>query len=165
MDVIETIAELFDIEYTCKIAKMNFTERKIERQSNSVPVLTRLYGMVHTMSKDVVLMANTLMAKAVNYLLNQWQNLFNYIMDGRVEISNNMVEQRMKTIKLAMKNCQNIGSEKAAEGHAFMHSLFEGCSLNKIWPMEYFTNLYSIYKTLDDVGKVNILPCYYHNMS
>ena len=165
MDVIETIAELFDIEYTCKIAKMNFTERKIERQSNSVPVLTRLYGMVHTMSKDVVLMANTLMAKAVNYLLNQWQNLFNYIMDGRVEISNNMVEQRMKTIKLAMKNCQNIGSEKAAEGHAFMHSLFEGCSLNKIRPMEYFTNLYSIYKTLDDVGKVNILPCYYHNMS
>src|SRR5574344_84721 len=163
MDVIETIAELFDVECTCKLANMNALERKQERHRRSVPILTRLYAMVETMSKDLVLMANTMMAKAINYILNQWQSLRNFILNGKVEISNNLVEQRMKTIKLAMKNSQNIGSEEAAERHAFMHSMFESCHLNRIRPMDYFSDLFQCYRTLDDVGKVAMLPCYYTN--
>lgn len=50
------------------------------------------------------------MAKAVNYTLRQWDNLRNFILDGKAEISNNLVEQRMKPIKLDLKNSQNIGS-------------------------------------------------------
>src|SRR5574344_2171049 len=163
MDVIETIAELFDVEYTSKLANMNALERKEERHRRSVPILTRLYGMLKTMSKDLVLMSNTMMAKAINYILNQWQSLRNFILNGKVEISNNLVEQRMKTIKLAMKNSQNIGSEEAAERHAFMHSMFESCHLNRIRPMDYFSDLFQCYRTLDDVGKVAMLPCYYTN--
>ena len=32
-----------------------------------------------------------------------------------MQISNNLCEQRMKPVKLNLKNCQNIGSENAAE--------------------------------------------------
>ena len=60
-------------------------------------------------------MANEMMSNAVNYMLNQWKSPENFIKDGRVQISNNLCEQRMKPVKLNLKNCQNIGSENAAE--------------------------------------------------
>lgn len=164
LDIINTIAELFDVEYTCKVARLSDEERKMERLKKSVPVLTRLYAMVRTMSKDAALMANDMMARTVKYILNQWNSLRNFILNGKVEISNNLCEQRMKAIKLCMKNCQNIGSEIAAERQAFMHSLFESCSLNKINPMDYFTDLFRHYGELNDhAKKVAYLPCYFHN--
>ena len=60
-------------------------------------------------------------------------------LDGKAEISNNFVEQRMKPIKLDLKNSQNIGSDNAAKRHAFMHSLIESCSMNKIAPYGYLS--------------------------
>lgn len=108
-------------------------------------------------------MANPTMAKAVNYTLNQWGNLRNFILDGKAEISNSLVEQRMKPIKLDLKNSQNIGSEDAAKRYAFMHSLIESCSMNKIAPYEYLVNLLEKYKTLTEEEKSALMPCYYRN--
>lgn len=162
MSVIETISELFDVEYNCKLLGFNDDKRKVERQRKSRPILARIYIMVRTMSRNVEVMANATMAKAVNYMLNQWDNLRNYILDGKVEISNNLVEQRMKPIKLDLKNSQNIGSEDAAKRHAFMHSLIESCSMNKIAPYEYLVNLLERYKTLKEDEKPALMPCYYN---
>ena len=65
------------------------------------------------------------MKKAVTYMLNQWESLRNFILDGRVQLSNNLCEQRMKPIKLNLKVCQNIGSETAAENAPIM-SILDG---------------------------------------
>lgn len=163
MSVIEAIAELFDIEYYCKLLGMNADARKRERQKKSRPILARIYMMVRRMYQSPDIMANPTMAKAVNYTLNQWDNLRNFILDGKAEISNNLVEQRMKPIKLDLKNSQNIGSEAAAKRHAFMHSLIESCSMNKIAPYGYLVNLLERYKTLTEEEKPALMPCYYKN--
>ena len=68
------------------------------------------------------LMANRLMRKTVNFLINQWYRLRNFLLDGRVQISNIFVELRMNTIKLNLKNCLNIGNEQAPKNAAFIHS-------------------------------------------
>lgn len=62
------------------------------------------------------------------------ETLRNIIKDGAVEISNNLCEQRMKPVKLLLKNCMNIGSETAAGNSAFILSLIESCKLNDIDP-------------------------------
>ena len=77
------------------------------------------------MMQDTKLMANELMRKAANYTLNQWKSLKNILKDGAAEISNNLCEQRMKPVKLLLKNCMNIGSENAAENSAFIFSLLK----------------------------------------
>lgn len=93
-------------------------------------------------------------------MLNQLQSLLIYILDGRIEISNNLCEQRMKPIKLELENCQNIGSEEVAAKAAFMHSIFESCSLNKIRSEEYLTNLFKCLGQ-KNIDKVALLPCSY----
>lgn len=113
------------------------------------------------MSLDVGLMANSLMKKAVTYLLNQWKTLKNYIEDGRVEISNNLCEQRMKAVKLNLKNCQNIGSEFAAENAAFMFSVTESCALNGINSESYLEDVFRCILFGTKSNKRDFLPCYY----
>ena len=57
-------------------------------------------------------------------------SLGNFILDGRVQLSNNLGKQRMRPIKLNLKVCQNIGSETAAENPSFVFFLMESCKLN-----------------------------------
>ena len=109
---------------------------------------------------DLMLMANDKMQNAVDYLLNQWKSLENFIKSGMVEISNNLCEQRMKTVKLNLKNCQNIGSEDAAENAAFMFSVTESCWLNDINPVNYLEMIFTKIRDGEAVTQV-LLPCYY----
>ena len=112
-----------------RLFKESAAERAANRQSTSLPILNRIYAMAKRVASDAELMGRGLLKKAVNYINNQTETLRNFILDGNAEISNNLCEQRMKPIKLSLKNCQNIGSEEAAENAAFMHSLIESCLL------------------------------------
>lgn len=76
------------------------------------------------------------MKKAVSYAINQWKSLKNILKDGAVKISNILCEQRMKSVKLLLKNCMNISSEDEAENSAFIFSL-KNCKLNNIDPQNY----------------------------
>ena len=55
-------------------------------------LMTRIYCRIKSLSKDTTTMANSLMKKAVTYMLNQWESLRNFILDGRVQLSNNLCE-------------------------------------------------------------------------
>lgn len=106
-------------------------------------------------------MANPLMKKAVDYMLNQWTALKNYIRNGLAEISNNPLWTADKLIKLILKNCQNIGSEEAAERDAFTHSILECCILNKVNPYDYLLDIFTRIKYGTAGDKKLILPCFW----
>lgn len=134
-------------------------ERARRRRDSSLPIINRIYAMARRVADDAELMGRTLLRKAVNYINNQTETLRNFILDGKAEISNNLCEQRMKPIKLDLKNCQNIGSESAAENAAFMHSLVESCRLHDRNPYDYLRDLFrKLGDKLDDVGKRALLP-------
>lgn len=154
LDEIETL-----FHYEREFRDMSPAERKARRQRLSNPVLNRIFAMARTAALDTVEMGKDLFRKAVNYIRNQEQTLRNFVLDGNAEISNNLVEQRMKPIKLSMKNCQNIGSEDAAINAAFMHSIVESCRLNSKNPYQYLLALFrSVGKALDGPAKRKLMP-------
>ncbi len=161
MDMINMIADLFRNEITFKALNLKPFQIEDRRKKRSKPILRKIHDAVVMMATDIGLMANEMMRKAVNYTLNQWKSLENFIRTGFVEISNNLCEQRMKAVKLNLKNCQNIGSEIAAENAAFMFSVTESCTLNNINPENYLTKILTIIKDGKEVDKVQLLPCYY----
>ena len=155
--LLDEIVALF--EYERQFKGMDPTEKEQNRKKLSNHVLNRILGMAKTISKDTLLMGKELVKKAVNYILTQWDSLRNFLFDGKAEISNNLCEQRMKPIKLDLKNCQNIGSEGAAENAAFMHSIVESCRLNGKDPYAYLCHLFRKLKSPpDDNGKRDLLP-------
>ena len=158
--VINDVADLFKVEAECEKKGLDVQARKIERENRSVPIMTRIYCRIKSLSKDTTTMANSLMKKAVTYMLNQWESLRNFILDGRVQLSNNLCEQRMKPIKLNLKVCQNIGSETAAENASFMFSLMESCKLNKLKEEPYMETLFNSL-CMEQVDWKQNLPCFY----
>ena len=160
MKVINLIAELFQLESTFKVLKLSPEEIRKRRKKRSQPILNKIHDMAVMMSADMQLMANKLMESAVKYLLNQWKTLENYIRDGRVQISNNLCEQRMRTVKINLKNCQNIGSERAAENAAFIFSLTESCTLNGISPENYLERIFNCITSKKEYDKRMLLPCH-----
>lgn len=158
--VINDVADLFKVEAECAKKGLDALERKTERENRSVPIMTRIYCRIKSLSKDTAIMANSLMKKAVSYMLNQWESLRNFILDGRVQLSNNLCEQRMKPIKLNLKVCQNIGSETAAENASFMFSLMESCKLNKLKEEPYIETLFNSL-CMEQVDWKQNLPCFY----
>ena len=46
-----------------------------------VPIMRRIYCGIKSSSMDIVIMSNSLMKKAVNYMLNLWESLRNFILD------------------------------------------------------------------------------------
>lgn len=115
---------------------------KGKRRTLTEPILERIHHKVVMMMQDAKIMANGLMRKAVSYTLNQWKPLKNILKNGSAEISNNLCEQRMKPVKLLLKNYINIGSEDAAENSAFIFSLIGSCKLNNIDPQGYLKHLF-----------------------
>ena len=160
-EIINLIAELFKEEVVYKVLNLKPWQIKIRRKRRSKAILKKIHSKVLLMSLDVGLMANEMMKKAVTYTLNQWKSLEKFIEDGRVEISNNLCEQRMKAVKLNLKNCQNIGSEFAAENAAFMFSVTESCSLNGINPECYLEDVFRSILFGTNRDKRDFLPCYY----
>ena len=158
--VINDVADLFKVEAECEKKGLDVQSRKIERENRSSHIMTRIYCRIKSLSQDTAIMANSLMKKAVTYMLNQWESLRNFILDGRVQLSNNLCEQRMKPIKLNLKVCQNIGSETAAENASFMFSLMESCKLNKLKEEPYMEMLFNSL-CMEEVDWKQNLPCFY----
>lgn len=120
---------------------MGLMRKQLEAKDEINRMLANEISNLRLQLEDTKLMANELMRKAVNYTINQWKSLKNILKDGSAEISNNLCEQRMKPVKLLLKNCMNIGSEAAAENSAFIFSLIKSCKLNDIAPQDYNTYL------------------------
>ena len=163
MEIIDSIGDMFMNEDLFRTMKLSGEQIKGKRRKLTGPILERIRHKVVMMMQDAKIMANELMRKAVNYTINQWKSLRNILKDGSAEISNNLCEQRMKPVKLLLKNCMNIGSEDAAGNSAFIFSLIESCKLNDIAPQDYLKHLFECILHGKDCDKKALLPCFYQS--
>lgn len=161
-EMIGMIGSLFENEAVCEELNITGDGRLDYRKNRSASVLDTIKAAADRMWNDPGLMAVGLLKKAVSYLRNQWDHLSNILKSGVPEISNNLSEQRVKPIKLSLKNCLNIGSEDAAKKHAFMHSLAESCRLCAVNISDYFTDLFRHARsTLSPEDLQGLLPNHY----
>ena len=77
------------------------------------------------------------LGKALTYLKNQWPYLTNYLLDGRIEISNNRAERSIKPFVMSRKNFLFANTPKGAEASAVIFSIIETAKENKLDPYRY----------------------------
>lgn len=101
-----------------------------------------------------------LLKKALRYARAEWPAMKRVLECGEVELSNNLSEQTMRSIKMNLKNAGNIGSEESAKYNAFMFSIIESCKMNKRTVEDYLMSLLDRLKLSregDDL--TGLLPC------
>ena len=137
-EAVKRIGQLYAIEE--QVRKLGVAEDRLRlRQSRSTPLLRQLHERLLDW-KDQLLPKHP-MAQAVNYTLNQWDELNVFAGDAAVPIDNNVSEREMKRIVLNRKNSLFVGNERGGQTAAILASLASTCRRHDIDPQRYLTHL------------------------
>lgn len=126
---------LFDIER--EISDLSTQERYLKRQELAKPVLDEFYAWAETLN----VIPKSGLGKAVHYALSQRNYLDNYLLDGRLEISNNRAERSIKPFVIGRKNWLFANTPKGAKASSIIYSIVETAKENGLKPFEYLTFL------------------------
>jgi transposase len=133
------IGRLYRIERLATVRNTSPGERVALRQELSVPVLDKLKRwLVPTAMEEP---PGSDLAKAVAYVLNQWEPLNRFVEDGRLDIDNTLCERQQRAIAMGRRNYLFCGSHQAAHRAAVLYSLTRTAALHGLDPLLYFTDV------------------------
>ncbi len=108
-------------------------KRYEERLKRGKPLLEQFKSW--TDSREVS--SKSKLGQAFTYLRNQWGNLTNYLLDGRLEISNNRAERSIKPFVMGRKNFLFANTPRGARASAVLYSILETAEANGLDPYRY----------------------------
>jgi len=129
------INRLFALEREYTDRGLDSTERYEARLTHSKPVMDELFEYV---SSAGVLPKSTT-GKACAYALGQRPYLENVLLDGRLELSNNVAERAIKPFVIGRKNWLFANTPKGARASATLFSIIESAKANGLVPEAYLT--------------------------
>lgn len=134
--MINRIAKLSKIEAQAKEQRLSAEEIYQLRQTNAKPILDEIKVWLDVNVSKVL--PKSLIGTAINYTLNQWPKLTNYLLDGHLENSNNRMERTMKPYATSRKNWIFCDSVEGAKAAAVLLSFIETCKHHKVSPFHWF---------------------------
>lgn len=74
------------------------------------------------------------LAKAINYVPSRWLSFARFVDDGRIFMTNNTAERRVRTVAIGGRNWTFCGSDRGRERAAAVYTLIQTCRLNDVDP-------------------------------
>lgn len=136
---LSTIKRWFDIEREAVKADLRHAQREKMRQDIMLEEFSSFRKWMMTEATNHLPKSPT--RKAIEYALGQWSGFDIFLEDGRVELSNNWVENAIRPVALGRKNYMFKGSEPAAQRGAIIYSIVSTAKLNGIEPRKYIKHL------------------------
>lgn len=145
--VVERFDRIFKTEKMYKEKK--YTISKIKELRNSEEY-QRLVDELYNEIKAINPQPGSLLAKAVNYSLDAWDELFTYRKDGYLEMSNNIAERAVKPFVIARKNFLFSKTENGAQASGILFSIIQTAKANRLCVDKYLEYV------LNNINKENI---------
>ena len=123
--------KLFHLER--QFSSLTPDNRLKERKRLSRPMFDEFYNWIEGLTP----LPNTLLGKAVYYAKSQRKYLERYLLDGRLEISNNRAERSIKPFVIGRKNWIFANTPNGAKASAIYYSLIVSARENGLNPFEY----------------------------
>ena len=149
--------KLFKIEE--KIANLSVAEKKEKRQILSKPIIEEFYNWVNSVM-DSKRILNKKLEKALTYVTNQRKGLTEFLNDGRIPISNNLVETSIRPFAIHRKNWLFADTIAGAKANATMYTIIETAKINKLNISKYINYLLEELPQLDDINDEKELAKY-----
>jgi transposase len=125
--------KLFHLER--QFALLTPENRLKERERFSKPLMDEFYSWLASLREP----PKSLMGKAIYYAESQRKYLERYLLDGRLEISNNRAERTIRPFVMGRKNWLFSNTPNGARASAVYYSLIVSASENGLNPFEYLT--------------------------
>jgi len=135
-------------------AGMTPEERVQVRQKLSKPVLEAYFKWLETVDP----LGGSKLREAVVYSRNQKKPLMSFLLDGRVEISNNRAENAIRPFCVGRKNFLFAATVHGAQSSALAYSIVETAKANGLNPYQYLLYLLSELPSVITEGQTGRLP-------
>jgi transposase len=136
---LEQIQLLYAVEQIAREGNFSSDERLRLRKVMAAPIYYQLLEWVRTEQANNL--SKGAMGKALLYAKNHLPRLEHYLCDGRIEIDNNQIENKIRPLALGRKNYLFAGSNQGAQRAAMMYSFFASCKANDINPREWLRDV------------------------
>jgi len=143
--------KLFELER--KLADMSPRERFENRQKLSKPVMDEFFAWIEALEP----MLKTPIGVAAHYAISQREYLERYLLDGRLELSNNRAERSIKPFVIDRKNFLFANTPRGAKASAVMFSLIETAKENELNPFSYLTYIFQNAPNWDIRNRMDML--------
>ncbi|MFI3170637.1 MAG: IS66 family transposase [Faecalibacterium sp.] len=140
------IEKMFAIEKDWK--SLSYEERLAQRKRRLKPLIEQYWAFLESFESE----KDTNLYKAQQYSLNQRQYLDAILLDGRLELSNNLAERTVKPFVMARKNFLFSDTAKGAESSAHCFSVIETAKRNGLDVFGYLLFL------LQELPKLGVHP-------
>ena len=105
------------------------------RIEKMLPLLKQLREWVD--QQAITVLPKSTLGKAMSYFVNQYPKLLTIFEDQRIELDNNLIENKIRPLALGRKNYLFAGSHPAAQRIAMMYSFFASCKAHDLNPFEW----------------------------
>jgi transposase/uncharacterized small protein (DUF1192 family) len=149
---LEYCNKLFELEREYDELNLSNEERAKRREAASKPIAEAFFAWVESMLPKSL--PKSKLGVALTYASNQRPWLMNFLLDGRLELSNNRAERSIRPFAVGRNNWLFSYSAKGAKASAVAYSIVETALANGLVPILY---LKFLFETLP-----NIPPEQYH---
>jgi transposase len=139
--VIKTIGSIYGNDKHCRENNLDPTARLRFHQENSGPPMEELNKWLNERFDKKLVERNSLLGKAIQYMLNQWEEMTQFLRVAGAPLDSSLAEQAIKKVILHRKNSLFYKTAKGAMTGDIYMSLIYTCQLNGANPFEYLTEL------------------------
>lgn len=150
-----------DIFHKDKLIKAKFDspeDIKRERLLLLAPRLNDLKNYLDKLKNNLEKEEEPELLKAVNYALTEYPCVLRCLENGRLDLSNNVCERKIRRIAKYRNNSFFVGSVEAGERFARLMSTFANIRQHNLDPMEYLCDVFRRIRDTSKENLVNLLP-------
>ena len=137
-------------------------ERRAFRQIRVAPLVADLEA--HLRQQYGRLSRKNEIAKAINYMLSRWESFARFLHDGRICMTNNAAERRVRTVAIGRRNWTFCGSDRGGHRAAAMYSLIQTCRLNDVDPHAWLRDVIARISDLPQSRLHELLPWHWKRL-
>lgn len=137
VEAVRRIDAIFAFERT--LVGKSAEERLHARQEHLAPLVADLRSWM--VEQRARLSRASDVAKAMDYMLSDWEAFAAFLDDGRICLTNNCAERALRGIALGRKAWLFAGSDRGGQRAAFMFSLITTARLNDVDPQAWLADV------------------------
>lgn len=151
-EALDRIGALFHFETLWK--DLDAVERQKLRLEKSKPLAEAFFTWLESLGA----LPKSPLGKAVTYARDQRRWLMNFYLDGRLELSNNRIENSVRPFAVGRRNWLFCNTQKGAQASSVVYSIIETAKANHLKPYEYLNFLFEALPNSTSSRLPSLLP-------
>ena len=149
------IQKLYRVEREMTDQGLTAEQRYAYRQAKAKPLLETLHAwLVSSYPKTP---AQGALGKAMKYMIDRWETLTNYCLDGRLCIDNNLIENAIRPVALGRRNFLFCNTPRGAKASATLYSLLATAKAHGWNVFDYLKTLFEELPKYGQDGDLDLL--------